>query len=316
MKAIGFDIGKDTIIAARTDHSYQSKEVYSIANNRLAIKKFLVGLMKKHPTIIAGVESTGDYHRLLALACLKKKVPLRLLNPITTKQFTKATVRQKKTDQSDALIIAKLTLQKEGRLITEQDFLPVKSILRVARQLVKLRQSLRLTSDHFQSILPEEQELIVSLDDCQKQFDKTIENYRERADQEIDPAIKSLLTSIPGVGKIIAGVLIAEIGDINRFSSVDSLVAYAGLDPKVRQSGTSLHRNTRITKRGSPYLRHSLFQAALTACRCDPELKRYYQKKRKEGKQFREAMVAAARKMLTRIYAVWKRQTPYVKSTT
>jgi transposase len=88
-------------------------------------------------------------------------------------------------------------------------------------------------------------------------------------------------------------------------------VAYAGLDPKVRQSGITLKRNTHLTKRGSPYLRRAVYFSAVIASRFDPELKRYYLKKRSEGRRYREAMVATARKLLYRIYAVWKRGTSY-----
>ena len=68
-----------------------------------------------------------------------------------------------------------------------------------------------------------------------------------------------------------------------RFKSGKQLVAYAGLDPKVKQSGASLAHNTAITKRGSPYLRRAFFIAASVAQRYDPDLKAYYEKKRAEG---------------------------------
>ena len=100
---------------------------------------------------------------------------------------------------------------------------------------------------------------------------------------------------------------------INRFYSGKSLVAYAGLDPKVKQSGVSLKHNTKITKRGSPYLRKSVYISAYIAKRHDPELKEYFDKKINEGKRYKEATVATARKILYRVYAVWKRGTPYVK---
>jgi transposase len=118
-----------------------------------------------------------------------------------------------------------------------------------------------------------------------------------------------------GVGPAIAVSLSAEIGDISRFPGSKQLVAYAGLDPRVRQSGTVLHRNTRLTKRGSAELRHSLFLAANIARQHDPELRAYYQKKRAEGRTYTEATVATARKVCYRVFAVLRRGTPYVKST-
>lgn len=118
--------------------------------------------------------------------------------------------------------------------------------------------------------------------------------------------------SIPGIGKIIAATFIAEIENIQRFDNQKALVAYAGLDPKVRQSGYTLKRNTRLTKRGSPYLRRTAYLAASVAQRYDVELKEYYEKKRGEGKRYKEATVANARHILNRVYAVWQRGDPYI----
>jgi len=91
------------------------------------------------------------------------------------------------------------------------------------------------------------------------------------------------------------------------------LVAFAGVDPRVRQSGTVLSRNTRLTKRRSPELRNSLFLAANIARQHDPGLNAYYQEKRGEGRTYTEATVATARKLSNRVFAVLKRGTPYIK---
>lgn len=131
--------------------------------------------------------------------------------------------------------------------------------------------------------------------------------------EQTDHTLQRLLMSIPGIGIIIAPTLITKIGDIGRFPSGKSLAAYAGLDPKVKQSGQSLHHNTKITKRGSPYLHQSLYIAACIAARHDPELKKYWQKKTVEGKRYKEATVTTVRKILYRVYTVWKRGTPYMK---
>jgi transposase len=119
--------------------------------------------------------------------------------------------------------------------------------------------------------------------------------------------------SIPGIGPQTAALLIAELGSITRFKNAKAIVAYAGLDPRVKQSGTSLKRNTHLTKRGSPYLRRAIYLTAASAQRHDAELKATYDKKRDEGKRYREATIVVARRLLTRVFAVWKRQTPYVR---
>lgn len=121
-----------------------------------------------------------------------------------------------------------------------------------------------------------------------------------------------LVSSIPGIGETLAAIVISEIGDVERFRNIKALTAFAGLDPRVRQSGVTLSRNSRLTKRGSPYLRRALFIAASIAQRHDDVFKIYYAKKRAEGKRYTEATIANARHILQRVYAVWKRGTPYV----
>jgi len=120
MNIIGFDIGKVEIIGVRVNKSSRIKEEYRIINDKEDIVPFLGNIKSKYPKVIAASEATADYHRVLALECIRLGIPFRLLNPIATKQFTRATVRKKKTDLTDALIIAKLCLQKEGYLINKK----------------------------------------------------------------------------------------------------------------------------------------------------------------------------------------------------
>ncbi len=105
------------------------------------------------------------------------------------------------------------------------------------------------------------------------------------------------------------------MGDVERFQNVKAFIAYVGLDSKVRQSGASLNRNSKITKRGSPYLRRAAYITASIAQRHDVTLGEYHLKKRVEGKRYKEATVANARHLLARAYAVLKRGTPYVVHT-
>ena len=78
------------------------------------------------------------------------------------------------------------------------------------------------------------------------------------------------LTSIPGVGTVLAATILSEIGDITRFSSADKLLAYAGLDPSVKQSGEFKSNQNRMSKRGSPYLRRAIWLASTVAVHRDP----------------------------------------------
>ena len=119
------------------------------------------------------------------------------------------------------------------------------------------------------------------------------------------------LHTIPGIGMIAAATILAEIGDINRFKSSSALVAFAGIDPTVRQSGEFSSTHNHMSKRGSPYLRHAIFLVATTCSFHNSPLNAYYKKKRDQGKHHLTATGAVARKLTTVIYAVLRDSKPY-----
>jgi len=315
MTIVGFDVGKYSLVAVRIDHSVQSRETFTVKNTLEEITALLDRLKTKHKHLVIGSEATAEYHKTLALEAIKREIPFRLLHPITTKQFTRATVRKKKTDLTDALVIAKLIYQKEGRLLSEKDFSNSKILFRTAVKLTMHSQSLILMKQHISDHYPEETKAIEILDNCINVIHESVRGFRKGSEVESaqDQEMLKLLRSIPGIGETISQIILAEIGDINRFKNSSSLIAYAGIDPKVRQSGAILAKNTHLTKRGSPYLRRAVFMAASISIRYDKDMKDYYDKKRKEGRRYKEAVIALSRKMINRIYSVWKRKTPYVK---
>ena len=123
--------------------------------------------------------------------------------------------------------------------------------------------------------------------------------------------LQSPIMSIPGIGTITAATILGEIGDISRFSTSAKLAAFAGIDATVIQSGEYQSIQNKMSKRGSPYLRKALFQAALVASIYDPTFKAFYQKKRAEGKHHLTAVGAVSRKMCNVIHAILTKNEPY-----
>ena len=128
-----------------------------------------------------------------------------------------------------------------------------------------------------------------------------------------------ILQSIPGIGEKIAATIISEIGEIDLFDHPKKLVAFAGIDPSVFESGRFKGTVNRITKRGSSRLRHALFMAVRSAIRDsrkqkttdeiiprNKKLRAFYDKKREEGKPYKVAIIACANKLLHWIYALLK----------
>ena len=137
------------------------------------------------------------------------------------------------------------------------------------------------------------------------------ESQMDEFKQEIENLIKnhfSNLLTIPGVGPIVAGLIIGEIGDITRFHSPEALVAFAGIDPTVFESGLFKAKKVRISRRGSKYLRSALYTATKTAI-IHPKIKNNkfrnkYSKKVSEGKHHNSAIFSAAKNMSNTIFAM------------
>ena len=134
-------------------------------------------------------------------------------------------------------------------------------------------------------------------------------------DKQLAGFVKALVTpllSIPGIGCTLAAIILAEIGDINRFASPDKLLAFAGLDPSTYQSGRFVAGKTPMVKHGSTYLRWALIQAArLTAMRC-PDFKQFQEKKLAQGKHHFVVLGQVAKKLVRVIFHILTANEPFV----
>lgn len=145
---------------------------------------------------------------------------------------------------------------------------------------------------------------------------KFIESQVKDTENEIKRVMDDLhspITTIPGIGKVTGAVILGELGDISRFDNPSKIVAYAGIDASVSQSGESASLNNKMSKRGSPYLRKALYQAATVAAFNDTELSAFYQKKIAEGKHHKTAIGAVERKLCYIIFAILKDNRSYIK---
>lgn len=145
------------------------------------------------------------------------------------------------------------------------------------------------------------------------ELQSTVRTIRSLAD-EIDLIKKKLdefcrnnkisLSTVPGMSNTQAACIVSEIGDISRFPSADCLLAYAGLSPSTKQSGTMDNHNACMEKRGSRYLRHYILNTALTVRLHNPVFKQYYEKKVSEGKHYNVVMTHVAKKLVRLLFAM------------
>lgn len=279
----------------------------------------LDSFLTEHPFItsdscLVGMESTGAYHLLAARYFLEKGFTVKIINPIITKQYTNATIRKSKTDKKDSEIIYKLLLTGEGdeadlsRLMdTDKELLRLSNTLtKCATQLkLRLQNTRRKNLDNTQAVEIKMEKLIKEIEKLSSEAVGQATENRSREEELID--------SIPGFAVKLSAVVHHELGDISRFKNTKALVAYAGLDPKIKQSGQNLNTTGRITKRGSSTLRAALYLAANTARNFDTELGEYYAKKKSENRSHKEILVMISRKLLYRIYALLRNDREYVR---
>lgn len=138
---------------------------------------------------------------------------------------------------------------------------------------------------------------------------------------EIDAEIKKIMdriaspiTTIPGIGYNMGAMIISEIGDFNRFSSPDKVLAYAGLSPSTYQSGKLDNCHSHMEKRGSRYLRYALFVVAQKVCIWDSTFAEYLSKKRAEGKHYYVAISHAVKKLVRVIFHLERTRQAYLKA--
>ena len=285
-----------------------------IENSVSAIQDFLETKNITPKNCLVGCESTGRYHITCMEFFVKKGYRFNLLNPILTNKKIKTSIRNKKTDITDARFIASLLMQGEGTGISEENLdLTKRTLLRTRKTIVDKTTTIKIVKADLEKLnenpklktaIKSLEHLIEEMEKCSKEIESEVLKKEEISEDE-----KNLQT-IPGIGKILGGVIAEEIGDINKFQNANALKAYAGLDPRVNQSGGYL-RTGRITKRGNKYLRYALYMAAQVSRCHDPELKAFYESLIGRGKLTRVAIVAVAGKLCARIYAVMKNNRPY-----
>ena len=149
--------------------------------------------------------------------------------------------------------------------------------------------------------------LINSIIEDIKHFKKQINTIDKHLDQLMDGF--EFLTSIPGIGNVVGATILGEVGDIDRFQSPAQLLAFAGLDPSIYESGDFKSNKCHISKRGSKYLRTAIFTATRVACvgkTRDNQFRRKYDRKKAEGKHHNSAICNVSKNMINTVFALLK----------
>jgi len=308
---IGIDVSKKVlnVFDGKKDLIFDNKE------NLSSLKKYL---KKRYPDLSSLVilfEATGIYSFHLKAFCAENHIKAYIINPQASHNFAKSLGTRSKTDTTDARTIwayHKLLKDKDISvpmvdpiLITLSSYLAsyrltLKQRLSLANHLegVKDKTLYRLLKKELKRLCKLEQELLIRMDTYIKQYPKLKEDYQR-------------LLSISGVGKKTAVsllVLFHTYPDTNR----NQITALIGLDPIQRQSGTSVHGRSRISKHGNQMMRKCLYMPTLASIQYNHKIKVFYERLVSKHKPKKVAVIAAMRKLLLIAHAIYKNKTVYV----
>jgi transposase len=302
---VGIDVSKERLDA----HVRPSGETFAVARDGKGLEALVERLQALAPTLIA-VEATGGFETIVAAAVAGASLPLAVVNPAQVRHFARAIGKRAKTDPIDAAVIAHFAeaVKPEPRPIPDAEARLLGELVARRRQIIEMlvaeRQrekrvdAVRVRKSLARHIAALEKELPV----IDRDIDTMVRGspvWREKED---------LMISFPGVGGILARTFLAEMPELGslRRRQVASLV---GVAPYTRQSGR--WRGKSMIGGGRAAARSAVYLAALSAIRCNPVLRAFYQHLLAAGKPKMVALIAVARKTLTILNAMLRDKKPW-----
>lgn len=313
MYSIGLDISKSSIAV----HIPKNDLDLEIENNAQALKALFSKLKKLYKKEIDKLvwvfESTGSYSSLIYRFCAQKGIRVFMPNPKQARGFAKAIAQRNKSDKIDARVLAQsIVVAKETEIkIPHIDPLveEFKEMIGFYRLLVKQESQLK---NHKESLLAKGNSslLVKSVDKqmkaLQKEQKRLLEKMRDMIQKDTVFSQKlDAIASIPGIGELTALILLhlfIRYPDANQ----RQIVSLAGLDPIIRESGSSIRGKVKISKAGDRIYRGALFMPAMVAIRHNAKLKAYYERLKANGKHTTVAQVAVMRKLLIIAHSLYK----------
>lgn len=285
------------------------------ANTPAGVKKLGQWLKQRRAgQVHACLEATGLYGDEVAQYLYEAKHTVSVVNPARIKAYGQSQLKRNKTDGLDAALIADFCLKQQPEAWTPPD--PAWRELRaLARHLADLKAMLTQERNRLQAgvtSLTVRANLETHIAFLQRQIDEVEQQIQDHINDHPDlKRQRDLLDTIPGIGHLTAALLLAELGDVQRFDDANEVVAFAGLNPSQRDSGSSVHGPTPLSKIGNPAVRHLLYMPAISARRHNPLIAPWCDQLLQRGKAKMEVIGAAMRKLLVLAYGVLKSGLPF-----
>jgi len=318
-EVVGIDVSKKTIDA----YCYQAQVHKEFVNDLIGYKRLLKWVLKETKTskVFYCFENTGYYSLKLALYLHSQDIVYVEESPLKIKRSSG--VVKEKTDKLDAKLIARYAWLYREELqpstVKSMSHLELGRLLALRDQLVRNNAGLKGTLKEMKVLLssPTTDFGCISLKRSIDYLSKQVKGIEDRIKEIItadDSMNKNyeLLSSLKGVGLVVACQLIYHTGNFTRFASWRAFSSYCGTAPFEHRSGTSIHRRKQCHYLGDRKMKSLLSMASVSAIQHDSELRLYYKRKLAEGKDKMLAINNVRNKLIARAFAVVKRGTPYV----
>lgn len=315
---VGVDIADRTASVAWLDGDGLFKPAFTIGQTpagRAELCRCLseTGCPPEHTLVV--MEATGTYWMQLALHLHRAGFAVSVINPAQAHYFAQASLQRAKTDALDAGVLARL-----GKLLRPRCWSPPPPIFEPLHQRLAQRDALlkmRLEECNRLHALDHRSTVSEVVRSRSEHLIALFAAQIEAVDEEIVEVVQQdaawgesyrYLRTIPGVGPVTAAWLITATLNFTISHTARQLVSYAGLAPRIRESGTSVRGRAALGQIGHQRLREALYMASISAIRHNPVLRAFYRRLKEKGKPGKVAICAVARKLLIIAYAVVTRR--------
>ncbi len=317
----GIDISSKTLDICKKEAG--KNEFYTIENEVSAIKKFFKKQIVQNAEILVGMENTGRYNWNLYEVLESFDFKIYVINPLHLKKSL-GLVRGK-NDKIDAERIAWFTEKNQEELLvwkpSSEVMKKIKVLFSERNSKVKLKAALlKQRQNYTQTKSLKLDKQLLKLNEKET---KMLSEHIAFLENEIENLInsdedlrgkKETIQSIPGVGKVLSWMMIAKTEGFTKINEARKMACYAGVVPFENQSGTSLRHKPKVSYFADKSLKSVLHLAAMSAIRLENDLRVYYQRKVKEGKNKMLVLNAVRNKIVHRIFALIKTGKSYEKN--
>ena len=317
---VGIDLSACTLVVALERDHQPGRQRREFPNTAAGHKVLIQWLSKSATAVQVCIEATGLYSLDLALALHRAEgIEVMVANPRAIADFAKALLQRSKTDQLDADVMLEFA-RRMPFVAWQPPSSPQLDLRALMRRITGLKLVSQQEKNRLHSVSQSAEITPLVRKDIQShlvQLERHIEKLEHQA-EAIVQADRQLarqfchLVSVRGIARVSALHLLAELVVLAPDMTARQWVAHAGLDPRHHESGTSVHKPTRISRAGNRYLRSALFMPALVATQHDPNIRAFYQKLVDHGKTKMQAIVAVMRKLLHALHGMLRTDSDFV----